>query len=127
MIKHIFKKTIYKLLLLILLAIPLSIILIPLLFGMDYSSAIPPFIILLIAMLVFLISLPIHSSIIFYFGRPDVFIWVSIGHLIIVGILGYFMISSFGVIGAASTVLIGTIFGFIAPLFWFIKRIKKNE
>ena len=72
-----------------------------------------------------LFSIPVHHSIIFYFGRPDVFIWVSIGHLLIIGGLGYVMISNYGVIGASITVLIGTIFNFLYPLTWLIIKLKK--
>ena len=46
-----------------LLVIPISYYLIPLFFGVKYADAVVPFIILFSAMLVFLISLPIHNSI----------------------------------------------------------------
>lgn len=108
-----------------LLIIPVSFYLIPAIFGTSYLAAITPFIILLFSMLVFLISVPIHSSIIFYFGKPNIFVWVSIGHLLIVAILGYLAIVSFGVIGASITVLLGSIFNFIAPLIWFLNRIRQ--
>lgn len=109
------------------LTIPVSTYLIPILFGSQYQEAVTPFIFLFIAMLIFLFSIPVHHSVIFYFGRPDVFIWVSIGHLLLIGGLGYFMISNFGVIGASITVLAGTVFNFLAPLIWLIKKIKKSD
>lgn len=108
-----------------LLIIPILIYIIPAILGTEYQATIGPFIILLIAMLIFLISIPIHISIIFYFGKPDVFIWVSLGHLFIIGGLGYFLISNFGVIGASTTVLFGTIFNLLAPLIWFFVRLRK--
>lgn len=108
-----------------LLIIPVSFYLIPTIFGTAYLAAITPFIILLFSMLVFLISVPIHNSIIFYFGKPNIFVWVSIGHLLIIAILGYLAIVNFGVIGASITVLTGSIFNFIAPLIWFFKFVKK--
>lgn len=108
-----------------LFAIPILVYLIPILFGSAYQEAIIPAIILLIAMIVFLFSIPVHHSVIFYFGRPDVFIWVALGHLIIIGGLGYVMISNYGVIGASLTVLVGTIFNFLYPLFWMIYKLKK--
>lgn len=109
-----------------LLAIPLSFYLIPLIYGSEYILGIVPFIILLLGMLIFLISVPLHNSIIYYFAQPLVFVWVSVGHLFIIGILGYFLISTYGMIGAAATVLIGMIFNFIAPLLWFLERIRKR-
>lgn len=107
------------------LAIPVCIYLIPIIFGVEYSTVVSPFVILLIAMLVFLISVPIHNSIIYYFGKPQVFVWVSIGHLLIVSLLGYWLISNYGVVGAAITVLVGTLFNFLVPLGWFLIKIRK--
>ncbi len=109
------------------LLLPLAIYLIPVLFGQAYQDSISIFIILFFAMLVFLFSLPVHSSVIFYFGRPDVFIWVSIGNLILVGGLGYLMIQNLGMIGAAVSVLIGTAFSFLYPLVWLLVKLKKNK
>lgn len=108
-----------------LFVIPVSYFAIPLMYGSSYQEAILPFIILFLAMLVFLISVPIHSSIIYYFGKPQVFVWISVGHLLIVGFLGYLLILSYGVIGAAVTVLVGMLFNFLVPLGWFLWRIKK--
>lgn len=110
-----------------LFAIPISFFLIPKIFGIQYSQAIGPFIILLVAMLVFLISVPIHNSIIFYFGRPDIFVWTAIGHLLIMTTMGYFLISGFGIFGAANTVLVGMLFNFIAPLCWLLFKLKNEN
>lgn len=107
--------------------IPISSYLIPILFGPQYQEAIRPFIFLFLAMLVFLFSIPVHHSIIFYFGRPDVFIWVSIFHLLIIGGLGYLLISSYGVVGASITVLVGTTFNFLYPLVWLLIKLKRGE
>lgn len=115
------------LMLLGILTIPVSAYLIPILFGLPYQEAVMPFIVLFLAYLVFLFSIPLHHSIIFYFGRPDVFIWVSLGHITIIGGLGYFMISNFGIMGAAITVLIGMIFNFLYPLIWLLIRLRENE
>lgn len=108
------------------LGIPLAVYLIPMLLGPAYKEAVIPFIILFLGFLIFLFSIPAHHSIIFYFGRPDVFIWVSIGHLIIISILGYFMISNFGILGSAITVFSGMIFNFLYPLGWLILRLRKK-
>lgn len=116
---------IFALVFLISLAIPASFYFIPFLFGTDYQATIIPFIILLSAMLVFLISVPLHNSVIYYFGKPQVFIWVGLGHFLIVSILGYYLISVYGVMGSALTVLSGMIFNLIAPLLWFLRQSKK--
>lgn len=108
------------------LAIPIAIYLIPVLFGVSYQEAILPFVILFLGQLIFLLSIPVHHGVIFYFGRPDVFIWVSLGHLAIIGGIGYLMIQSFGMIGAAVTVFLGMIFNFLYPLIWLLIRLRKK-
>lgn len=110
-----------------LVAIPISIYFIPFAFGILYSEATVPFIILFFAMLIFLVSTPIHSSIIYYFGNPKLFVWVNLGHLLFVALLGYLLISNFGVIGAATTVLLGMVFNLIIPLIWFMQKINKHQ
>lgn len=107
------------------LSIPIAAYLIPIIYGSSYLEAVIPFIFIFLAMLIFLFSIPVHNSIIFYFGRPDVFIWIAIGHLLIIGGLGYFMISNFGIIGASITVLVGTTFNFIYPLIWLLIKLKR--
>ena len=108
------------------LTIPASVFLLPVLLGSVYSEAVNPFIFLFLANLIFLFSIPVHHSIIFYFGRPDVFIWVSVGHLLIIGTFGYLLILSFGITGAALAVLAGTVFNFLYPLGWLILKLKRK-
>ncbi len=107
------------------LSIPVVAYLIPIIFGSSYIEAVTPFIFIFLAMLVFLFSVPVHNAIIFYFGKPGVFIPVAVGHLLIIGILGYFLISNLGIIGASITVLAGTIFNFLYPLIWLLIKLKK--
>lgn len=109
------------------LILPLAVYFIPIIYGIEYSQAVVPFIVLVLSMLVFLVSVPLHSSIIFYFGKPEVFVWVSITHLLIVGTVGLYLISNFGIVGAALTVLIGMVFNLVAPLIWFLLKLKSNE
>lgn len=106
------------------LCLPVVVYIIPQILGSAYSTATIPFVILFLAMLIFLISVPLHNSIIFYYGKPQVFIWVSIGNFLITVLLGYILILNYGVIGAAVTVLIGLIFNFLAPLVWFLSKKK---
>lgn len=117
----------FGLIILGILTIPVFLFVIPKLLGMQYQDVIIPFIILFIAQLIFLFSIPVHHSIIFYFGRPDVFIWVAIGHLLIIGALGYVLISNFGIIGGSITVLVGIVFNFIYPLIWLLIKLKGNK
>ncbi|MBI4037340.1 oligosaccharide flippase family protein, partial [Candidatus Daviesbacteria bacterium] len=107
-----------------LLAAPVVAFLVPYIFGSQYVDATPPFFVLLLAMLVFLIAVPVHNVILYYYSYPKLFFYLAIGHLVIISILGWLMISSFGIMGAAVTVLVGTIFNFVVPTLWVLKRIK---
>ncbi len=108
-----------------LLGIPVSLLAIPFLFGPSFTGSIPVFIVLLVAMLVFLISIPIHNVIIYHFGYSKLFFWLSIGNLLIISILGWFLTLQFGLIGVASTVLINMMFNFIVPLIWGLKKLNE--
>ena len=105
-------------------SIPLFSYLIPILYGKAYLGSVPIFVILLIAMLVFLISIPIHNVVFYYFSKPALFFWLSVGHLAIIAFLGWYLILRFGAVGGAATVLVGTTFNFIVPAFWVIRKIK---
>lgn len=106
------------------LSIPLVLFLIPILFGQDYLGSGPLFVILVFAMIVFLISVPVHMAVIYYFSYPKLFLWISLGHLAIIAGVGWVMISSFGAMGAAFTVLIGHIFNFAVPAIWVLRKIR---
>lgn len=106
------------------LAIPVISYFIPIIYGSAYKEAVIPFIFVFLGMLVFLLSIPVHNVIMFYFSRPDIFIWVALGNLTIIGGLGYIMISNYGIIGAAITVLLGMIFNLTYPLIWLLIKLK---
>lgn len=119
-----FQLLVFGLVALGILTIPIFVFFIPIALGSQYQESVVPFIVLFLAQLIFLFSIPVHHSVIFYFGRPDVFIWVSIGHLLIIGGLGYLLISNYGVIGASVTVAIGTTFNFLYPLIWLLIKLR---
>lgn len=104
--------------------IPVAIFFFPSFYGAGYVASIPIFIILLIAMLIFLFSVPIHNAIFYYFSYPKLFFYLAIGHFVIIATTGLFFISQFGAIGAAISVLIGSIFNFIVPALWVVYKIK---
>jgi len=109
-----------------LLSIPFIYILIPVLYGAEYGKAFPLFIILLLSMLVFLFSAPIHNAVFYYFSYPKLFFWLSIVNILIVAGMGWYMISNFGTTGAALTVLVSQIINFLVPLYWVLIQIKKR-
>lgn len=102
-----------------------GVIFIPLAYGKEYIESIAPFLILLAAQAIFLISVPSHTSVIYYFSYPKLFVWISLGNLLIVSLLGIYMITNFGIIGAALTVLVGNVFNFIVPAVWSFNKLNK--
>ncbi|MFC1649102.1 oligosaccharide flippase family protein [Patescibacteria group bacterium] len=98
--------------------------LIPVIFGVEYTSSIQPFVILTIAMLIFLFSVPVHQSIFYYFAYPRIFLWLALINMIIVLIGGYYAINSFGIMGAATVVLTAQIVNFIIPLVYVLRKFR---
>jgi O-antigen/teichoic acid export membrane protein len=112
-----------------LLSIPVILWIIPspYLFGMEYLQSGPIFVVLLLSMLIFLISVPIHMSVFYYYSYPKLFFWISLGHLAIIAIVGWNLISIYGVMGAAWTVLIGQVFNLMVPAIWVLNKIKNKK
>lgn len=108
-----------------LLSIPIVSFLIPVLYGPEYLASVPLFVVLLLAMLVFLFSVPVHNAVFYYFSYPKLFFWLALGHLVIIAGLGWQLINLFGAMGAAITVLVGAVFNFVIPAVWLFTRIKK--
>ena len=109
------------------ISIPVVIYLIPIIYGSVYATSVPAlFVILLFAMLIFLISVPVHNAVLYYFGYSKLFVWVAAGHLAIIGILGWHLISLYGAPGAAWTVFIGATFNFVVPLLWVMNKIIRR-
>jgi len=110
-----------------LLVSPLSFIIIPLIYGENYIAGILPFMILFIGQLIFLLALPAHQAVYFYFSKPALFSFIAGIQLLITGILGWFLILNYGIYGAAVTVLISNLFGFIVPFVWVIIQFRKKK
>lgn len=108
-----------------LLGIPIGYYIIQNLYGFSYQGAFLPFIVLYLSQLVFLISLPTHQSIFYYFAKPKVFVPICIIQLLIVTMSGWWLINSFGILGASLAVLLGNLFLFIAPALWVTYQFKK--
>lgn len=110
------------------LAIPIVVFLIPIIYGPSYAASVPSlFIILMLAMIVFLVAIPVHNIVFYHFSNPKLFTLISLGHLIIISTVGWFLISRFGIVGAAIAVLLSNLFDFLLPLFWVLQRIKYED
>lgn len=110
-----------------LLALPIAVKLIPFLYGVAYLESINIFIILFLAQLIFLVSLPAHQAVFYYFAKPQLFVLISLIHLMIMISLGNYLINILGLIGVAITVLIGNISNFLIPAFWVLLKFKKYD
>ncbi|QQG47097.1 MAG: oligosaccharide flippase family protein [Candidatus Woesebacteria bacterium] len=95
-------------------------------YGKNYLDSFVPFVILLIAQALFLISIPAHTAVFYYFSYPKLFVLVSLVNLSIIGIGGWFLTSNFGFIGTAMAVLIGNISNFVISAIWVISRFRKQ-
>ena len=104
-----------------------AVIAIPILFGQEFIFSIRPFIILLLAQVIFLISIPVHTTIIYYYGKPKVFVFVGLVHLVIVYFLGVYLISSYGYAGAAIAVLVGNLSNLILPTRWLVYSLRHDN
>lgn len=109
-----------------LLGIPLSFLVIPF-YGSFFEQAVAPFAILLLSQLLFLVSIPSHQAIFYYFSQPKVFVFFTLGQLLILTLTGFFLIPLYGVIGAALSVFFGTLFNFIAPSIWVIRKFRHGK
>lgn len=108
-----------------LLAIPAFVLLIPQIYGAAYTESITPFVILFVAQLIFLLSVPAHQAIFYYFSKPSFFTWIGLGQLVITAVLGWFLISTYGIMGAAVTVLVANLFNFLVPSLWVVYRFSR--
>jgi O-antigen/teichoic acid export membrane protein len=110
----------------IIIGIPLSYLVIPYFYGANYISSISPFIILLFAQAIFLISIPVHTAIIYYFSYPKLFVYITLVNFLIILLGGWYAIGLFGYIGAAWVFLAGNISNFIIPALWVLNKFKKK-
>lgn len=111
----------------IVVGVPLSIVIVPLFYGSAYLGSIAPLVVLIVAQAIFLISVPAHSSVIYYFSYPKLFVYISLVHMFIIGALGYILISRIGYMGAAATVLVGNISNLLIPGIWVLRKFKLEE
>ena len=107
--------------------IPAFKFLIPLIYGQSYYASTTPFVILFIAQLLFLLAMPSHQAIFYYFANPKIFTWISIGQLLITAVLGWFLVPSLGIIGAAVTILVSNFFSLIISSIWVVCSFAKKE
>ena len=89
--------------------------------GRGYSASLPPFFILLIALVLFTSLNPLRDSVFYFHARPDLFFWISLAQSAVVITVGAWLIPALGVIGSALTVLISIIFLSLAMLYFYLR------
>lgn len=109
------------------LSIPAISFLIPLVYGENYNQAVAPFVIIFIGQLFFLLAVPAHQSIFYYFSNPKIFVFTELMKLLITVTLGLLLIPTLGTIGAAFLVLITNIFSFAITGIWVIHKFSKQR
>lgn len=109
-----------------LIASPVIFFVLPLIYGTKYSLSIWPLLLLLYAQLIFLLSIPSHQTIFYYFSSPKVFVLISTIILFILVASNLILIPAFGIVGAATSVLIGSIINFMIPTLYVIKKLGRK-
>ena len=109
-----------------LLGIPLFWVLIPILYGTEYIESVTPFIVLYMAQLIFLVALPTHQAIFYFFGKPKIMFYTSFLVTVTIAISGWFFIENFAILGAAFAVLLGNLIGLILPAIWVLTQFLKK-
>ncbi len=109
------------------LTIPVVLYLIPYVFGREYISSGPIFVILFASSLIFLISVPIHMAVFYYYSYPKLFFMTAFLHFLLVSTIGWFATNSFGLYGVAFTVLFAQLFDLIVPVIYLFSKIRKME
>lgn len=110
----------------VIFGVALSRMVIPYFYGLAYLESFWPFVVLLISQAIFLLALPIHTTVMYYFARSDIFVWVSLVHLLVVSFLGYWGVITYGYLGLAMVMLVGNIFNLIIPGVWLWNRFKRE-
>lgn len=109
------------------LLIPVANFLIPLVYGPVFEGSIRVFTILFVAQLLFLLSMPAHQSIFYYFAKPQIFVIFATVNLLTVIFLSIKLIPLWGIEGAATAVLVGNIINFILPTFWTVAQFLRKK
>lgn len=111
----------------LLIITPTVKIIINIFFGSNYEQSYKIFVILFIAMLVFMISIPVHNAIIYYYQYPKLFSYLSFVNFAVVVSLAWVLTNKFGVSGTAYAALAGNIINFLIPAFWMYRKVNNKQ
>ena len=91
--------------------------------GRDFQASFSPFLILLASFTIFLFTNPLRDCLLYYYRRPDFFWWLNLGQGTVLIVASFFLIPTYGVAGAAFSVLISHIFTLFTSI-WFFKKVS---
>lgn len=94
--------------------------------GRDFSSAMTPFIILLISMVIFAGSGPLRDSLLYSYKKPQIFFYAAVIQGFVVSISGIFLIPKYGITGAAISTLLSQVSILIICIFSYIRLNNKK-
>lgn len=109
-----------------LIVVPIAFYAIPYFYGPYYQNSIIPFVILFVGQLFWLLAIPAHQAIFYYFSMPKISTIVSIFQLILVAILGWILTVNFGIIGTSFAILLSGIFTFALSSAWVLYKFNKS-
>lgn len=103
---------------------PAAFFILPFIYGEGYNLSVWPFLILFYAQLIFLISVPSHQTIFYYFSNPKIFVLISVFILGVLLFSNLLLVPAYGITGASFSVLIASIINFVLPAIYVLKRLK---
>lgn len=108
----------------ILLCTPIVKFIIDIFFGVEYQNSFKIFVILVFSALIFLMSVPFHNAIIYYFSYPRLFSYLSVINFVVVATLSVYLTKTFGYQATAYAIVAGNFVNFLIPALWFWRRVK---
>lgn len=108
----------------ILLCTPIVKFIIDIFFGVEYQNSFKIFVILVFSALIFLMSVPFHNAIIYYFSYPRLFSYLSVINFVVVATLSVYLTKTFGYQATAYAIVAGNFVNFLISALWFWRRVK---
>ncbi len=92
--------------------------------GTGYSAALPPFFVLLVSQIIFMMGNPLRDYILYFLKTPRVFFWTAIVQGIVVVVSGVLLIPKFGNVGTALSVFASLLALTGSCLYFFYRKSK---
>lgn len=100
---------------------------VPFAYGSEYPLVSLPLSVLIIAYSVFLISMPIHSMVVYYFGNTRLMFTTTIFQGLSLFVSLDLLTRYYGIFGTSVSVLIGMTIVLLVPLIWLLVKLKNEN